>query len=113
MGSRISGALSTISVFALFIVLAASITAIGIRLTNPGIRALGPDSTAEQIVVQPGDTLWSIARTQVPEVDPRDVIAKIVKLNALGSAQIFPGQVLNVPSQKEYGPLQLAKSKER
>lgn len=111
MRLRISSVLSTISVFALFIVLAASITAIGIKLAGPAMWQA--ESAAEQIVVQPGDTLWSIARVQAPEIDPRDVIGKIVDLNGLDSAAIYPGQVLSVPRQIEYEPLQLAESPAR
>lgn len=115
MRSRFGNALSTISVFALFIVLTASIIAIGITLAAPitWTGAAKAELHAEQIVVQPGDTLWSIAKAQAPEIDPRDVIGEILELNGLSSAQIFPGQVLSVPLKQQYEPLQLAESRGR
>lgn len=49
-----------------------------------------------EITVQPGDTLWSIAKTNVPHKDPRDVIAALRSINELDSARIFPGQTLQI-----------------
>lgn len=50
----------------------------------------------ETIVVQPGETLWSIASAVAPDVDPREVIADIQRINAIGGA-IQPGQELAIP----------------
>jgi len=55
----------------------------------------------KQIVVQPGDTLWAIAKAESPETDPRDMIGQIVQLNELGSAKIYPGQVLTLPEKQQ------------
>jgi len=51
------------------------------------------------VTVQPGESLWAIARTVHPERDPRDVVADIVQLNNLGAARVIPGQQLFVPSK--------------
>jgi hypothetical protein len=52
----------------------------------------------ETVTVQPGQTLWEIARTVAPDTDPRATIARIVDLNALPSAHdIRPGLVLALP----------------
>jgi hypothetical protein len=51
------------------------------------------------VTVQPGESLWAIAGTVVPERDPRDVVADIVQLNNLEAARVVPGQALYVPSK--------------
>lgn len=48
-------------------------------------------------LVQPGDTLWSIARQYMPETDPRVGVEWIKEVNRLEDAMIRPGDVLNVP----------------
>jgi len=50
-----------------------------------------------QVVVQPGQTLWSIAAKADPTADPRDVVQEIMSTNALGSPSITAGQLLWVP----------------
>ena len=47
------------------------------------------------VVVQPGDTLWGIARALAPEGDPRALVDQLSDL--AGGAQIQPGQQLLVP----------------
>jgi hypothetical protein len=50
-----------------------------------------------QIVVKPGQSLWSIALSAEPQADPRAVIQQIVEFNALGSQVVVPGESLWVP----------------
>jgi hypothetical protein len=50
-----------------------------------------------QVVVRPGQTLWSIASSAQPSADPRLVIQQITDANALGGASIRAGQLLWVP----------------
>jgi len=53
---------------------------------------------ARQVVVEPGDTLWSVARAADPEADPRDTIAAVRELNGLAAdAALVPGQALLLP----------------
>jgi hypothetical protein len=47
-------------------------------------------------VVQPGDTLWSIAAAAAPDVDVRITVDQLVALN--GSAPIVVGQELVLPT---------------
>jgi hypothetical protein len=49
------------------------------------------------VVVQSGDTLWSLAERLAPEEDPRAVVDAILDLNGLDSVALEPGQVLQVP----------------
>jgi hypothetical protein len=51
----------------------------------------------KQIVVRPGQSLWSIAVTADPSADPRIVVQQIIEANALGGASIRAGQLLWVP----------------
>jgi LysM repeat protein len=50
------------------------------------------------VVVEPGDSLWTIAEQAAPTTDPREVVSRIRDLNGLRSNLIQPGQVLLVPS---------------
>jgi len=50
-----------------------------------------------KIVVQPGESLWTIAAQAEPAADPRNVIQQIIDLNALGGSSIQPGERLWVP----------------
>ena len=49
-------------------------------------------------VVRPGETLWGIAAEELPRTDRRDAVARIIELNALGSAGVSAGQRLAVPA---------------
>ena len=52
----------------------------------------------EQIVVKPGDTLWSIAEQRVHKgEDVRIYIQKLKKTNSLTSSALQAGQVLQLP----------------
>ncbi len=50
------------------------------------------------VVVQPGESLWSIAGEAVPGADRRDVIIDIQQLNGLTTSQVSAGQTLIVPA---------------
>jgi len=50
------------------------------------------------VVVQPGDTLWTLAERLDPAADPRVIVTEIKHANALASSAITPGQVLSVPT---------------
>jgi LysM repeat protein len=50
-----------------------------------------------QVVVRPGQSLWSVAENADPDADTRLVIQQIVQLNALSGDTVFAGQRLWVP----------------
>jgi len=56
-----------------------------------------PYQGMHQIVVQPGQTLWSIASAAEPSADPRAVIQQIMSVNTLSGPGIQVGQLLWVP----------------
>lgn len=49
------------------------------------------------VVVQPGESLWQIARAVDPTSDPRSTVVAIRELNGLGTDTVVPGQSLIVP----------------
>lgn len=49
------------------------------------------------VVVQPGDTLWQIARRTAPGADRRRMVARISQLNDLGARPLQAGQRLVLP----------------
>jgi hypothetical protein len=58
----------------------------------------GPAGPAmARIVVQPGQTLWSIATRADPSADPRLVVQRIVTANKLTGESVAAGQRLWVP----------------
>ena len=77
--------------------------------TGVGLAALGATTVLDggsdglqlagnsSVVVQPGDTLWSIALTVAPEEDTRGVVDAIVAANDLDGVGLVPGQVLRLP----------------
>jgi nucleoid-associated protein YgaU len=57
--------------------------------------AAASSQAGSTVVVQAGDTLWSIARQLEPTGDVRPVVDQLVELN--GSAPLQPGQRVVVP----------------
>lgn len=58
----------------------------------------GRPESLRHVVVQPGDSLWSIARAANPAADPRDTIAALRELNGLDeSDRLVAGRSLTLP----------------
>jgi LysM repeat protein len=51
----------------------------------------------QSVVVQPGDTLWSIATDIAGTADVRQVVDRIQERNGLQGTVLIPGQVLELP----------------
>jgi hypothetical protein len=64
------------------------------RADNP------PSGPAPSIVVQPHDTLWSIATRTSTRRDPYAAVAEIQKLNGLDGYVVQPGQTLILPRER-------------
>jgi hypothetical protein len=65
-----------------------------------GHASAGPEpapSSAHQVVVQQGDSIWAIASRVAPNQDPRDVVGKIESLNHLHGSTVAAGQTLLLP----------------
>lgn len=58
----------------------------------------GEERTRPHILVEPGLTLWSVARARIgPEEDPRPYIEQIRELNGLATSELEVGQRLVLP----------------
>ncbi|WP_084766670.1 LysM peptidoglycan-binding domain-containing protein [Leucobacter komagatae] len=93
-------------------VLVAGALAIGAAFAAPGAVANGAESTQEfpYVLVQAGDSLWSIASALEPGADPRDVVAEIVRLNQIDGASLQAGDAIAVPLRFEGSEHTLAAS---
>ncbi|MCZ2861073.1 LysM peptidoglycan-binding domain-containing protein [Blastococcus sp. VKM Ac-2987] len=58
-----------------------------------GLELMGTTS----VIVDPGDTLWSIASAVAGDRDVREVVDGIQRLNDVEDSAILPGQVLQLP----------------
>ncbi|HUG50285.1 MAG TPA: LysM peptidoglycan-binding domain-containing protein [Terrimesophilobacter sp.] len=67
--------------------------------TPTGGSATGASATFNYVTVASGQSLWQLAATLAPSVDPRDVVSDIVHLNQLDGADVQPGQRLAIPTQ--------------
>jgi hypothetical protein len=68
-------------------------------LVAPGLaRGDGPGRPAPRVtyVVEPGDTLWSIARRVAPGQDPRPVVDGLIEANDVRGG-LQAGQELSIP----------------
>lgn len=68
-------------------------------LAAEGASSAGLRPSGGWVVVEPGDTLWSLAvRYGPPGADPRDLVEELARLNDLGpSHRLSPGQALRLP----------------
>ena len=51
----------------------------------------------EYASIAPGESLWQLAERIAPSADPREVVADILTLNNLRSADVQPGQKVAIP----------------
>jgi LysM repeat protein len=80
----------------LLVALALPWSGTGGSLATPGPAQAGEAVVAhEPYVVQPGDTLWSIAARLDPTGDPRPVVAELAA--QVGGDNVVPGEQLVVP----------------
>jgi len=87
-----------VSVLSFVAMLAISLVSLfGIATASAKASNEASNSTTTQIVVAPGETLWTIAARVNPEIDPRAVIDQIMNLNVIDGSNVYAGQVLLVP----------------
>ena len=75
------------------------IAALVLGINAGGATATSSSTPLAKVTVVSGDTLWSVAREIAPNADPRDVIADIMSVNRMSSAEIQPGEQLAIPAQ--------------
>jgi len=58
-----------------------------------------PVSALREYTVAPGDTLWTIAGRIAADQDPRQMVDRLIEINALGSQPLSTGTVLLLPTR--------------
>lgn len=58
------------------------------------------DTIKSHYTVQSGETVWSVAHSQVSWEDTRNAVQDIIQLNHLKDARIYPGEKLVLPSHQ-------------
>ncbi|GAA3404659.1 LysM peptidoglycan-binding domain-containing protein [Paenibacillus hodogayensis] len=80
------------------LLLCVGIAAVLSAVIGDGEVQAGAIRTYEHVVVQPGDSLWSIAEGRAKKSeDIRVYIEKLKKVNGLSSSAVRAGQVLQLP----------------
>jgi len=102
---RVAALLAAVALTAVLLLASAAVARIAGGVPSSAAGAPSPTSAAassaagvaapDTAVVQPGDTLWSIAARAVPEVDVRITVDRLIALN--GSSPIAVGQELDLP----------------
>ena len=67
------------------------------QATNDGPSPRAARENLVQVIVRPGQSLWSVAESADPDQDTRAVIQQIIDLNSLNGDAVFAGQQLWVP----------------
>ena len=87
------------------VIVLAVVAALALSIAGRGGIGQAGDGSAvpatSTVVVQPGETLWQVARGVARDADPRETIARIQELNGLSGADaatLRPGQTLIVPA---------------
>ncbi len=74
------------------------IALVSMALNGGGATATSTGSTVDTVTVDAGESLWSVAAAIAPEASTADVVADLIAVNELTSAELLPGQVLVVPT---------------
>ena len=67
------------------------------QATNDGPSPRAARENLAQVIVRPGQSLWSVAESADPDQDTRAVIQQIIDLNSLSGDTVLAGQQLWVP----------------
>jgi LysM repeat protein len=85
------------AVAALLVTLLSLLATGAAQATSHSVRPRVADRSLTQVVVRPGQSLWSVAQSADPSADPRQVMQQIIELNGLSGDVILAGQQLWVP----------------
>ncbi|HKC19059.1 MAG TPA: LysM peptidoglycan-binding domain-containing protein, partial [Candidatus Dormibacteraeota bacterium] len=78
----------------------AGLAVVIVALTGVGMAVAAQGGTSVRyttVVVQPGDTLWSIAGARYPGDDVRERVQDIEQANELSGPEIRAGETLRLP----------------
>jgi LysM repeat protein len=67
------------------------------QATNHPVPSGAGQQGVAQVIVHPGQSLWSVAENADPSADTRVVIQQIIELNGLSGDTVYAGQQLWVP----------------
>ena len=76
-------------------VLVAALIGLGASAVPAGQQR--PSKPVWSHVVQPGETLWQLARRAAPGRDTRETVDRLIRANDLDGGLIVPGQQLVLP----------------
>ena len=79
-----------------WLLVATLIVLASLALARVALGGTTPATTT--VVVQPGDSLWSIAVARYPGADTRERVDAIERLNGLSSPVIAAGETLQLPT---------------
>ena len=91
------GRLVVAALAALLVTVISLLAANAAQATNHALPPGAARQNLVQVVVGPGQSLWSVAESTDPDQDTRAVVQQIVDLNGLSSDVVFAGQQLWVP----------------
>jgi len=74
--------------------------ALVIALAAPSSGSADSLGGAPVVVVEPGDTLWSVVEKHAPSRDPIGTIEEIRRLNGLPDYTVHAGQRLTLPKRR-------------
>jgi predicted metal-binding membrane protein len=95
-GRRVVAGLAVLAVIAAATLL--WMTAAGsVQASSRGGSPASPYQGMTQVVVRPGQTLWSIAAAAQPSANAWSVVQQITEVNALSGPTVHAGQLLWVP----------------
>jgi nucleoid-associated protein YgaU len=85
-----------LAALAVVLVLLTSVALLVTRVGHADADLDGRESAPLVYVVQPGDTLWSIADVVAPGTDRREAVGALT--DAAGGTELVPGQRLELPN---------------
>lgn len=83
------------SALAALAILAGAVVGAGVGVSRLAAGWFGGAPAAQSVVVEPGQSLWSLAQEVDPKQDPRRVVG--VLRAELGTDVVHPGEVVRVP----------------
>lgn len=87
------------AVIAALVSLPLVIALVSMVLNGGGATATVGGDVVTTVTVEVGESLWSVAATVAPEASTSDVVADLIAVNELTSAELLPGQVLVIPAR--------------